>query len=171
MPRLYSYILIQTMDMRLFMSLESYLTLAAPFLSFDGMNEKGFSMKRKTVIITMLASIIIIGLLLFISGGKMTDVYLNDYVISEDGNTITIKTGVASSIGYVRTMKERDDKEKKYISFYSTYGLNSNIGANNEFQISLQPTIKEIYFDRGDAGYVLVLQKNIETNEWKTKKQ
>jgi hypothetical protein len=79
---------------------------------------------------------------------------------------MTLKVGVASSIGYIRTIKERQDGNKKYITFYSTYGLNSKIGANNEFQIDLNPTINEIYFYRGDDGYVFILQKNEETNKW-----
>lgn len=96
----------------------------------------------------------------------MSDVFLNDYSISEDGNVMTLKVGVASSMGYVRTMKEKQDEHKVFLTFYSTYGLNSNIGANSEFQIDLKPTINEIYFYRGDSGYKLILQKNEETAEW-----
>ena len=127
-------------------------------------------MRKKVVIALMFAIIIAIGLLLlniFLStAGKMTDISLNDYSISEDGNVMTLKVGVTSSIGYTRMMKERQVGNKKYITFYSTYGLNSKIGANNEFQTDLNPTTNAIYFYRGDDGYVLILQKKEETNEW-----
>lgn len=82
--------------------------------------------------------------MLFLStGGKITSVMLIDYSISKDGNVITLKVGVASSMGYIRTLKESQEENKKYITFYSTYGLNSNIGAKNEFQIDLDPSCSE----------------------------
>lgn len=123
-------------------------------------------MKKRITLIIILVTFIAIGVLLFSTGGKMSDVFLNDYRVSEDGNVMSLKVGVASSIGYVRTMKERQDDRKIYLTFYSTYGLNSNIGANSEFQIDLKPAINEIYFYRGDSGYKMILQKNENTDEW-----
>lgn len=123
-------------------------------------------MKKKTIIITILLIIISIGLLLFSTGGKITGIILNDYSLSHDGKVMSIKVGLASSMGYVRSVKERQDDNKIYLTFYSTYGLNSDFGANDEFKIDLKPSINEIYFYRGDSGYKLVLQKNEETNEW-----
>lgn len=126
----------------------------------------GLFVNKKIVVVTVLSIIIVIVLLLLSTGGKMAGIFLNDYSLSEDNNVITLKVGVASSMGYIRTMKERQDGNKKYITFYSTYGLNSKRGANNEFQIDLVPSINEIYFYRGDDGFVLILQKKDETNEW-----
>jgi hypothetical protein len=123
-------------------------------------------MNKKIVVVTVLSIITVIVLLLLSTGGKMAGIFLNDYSLSEDGNVITLKVGVASSMGYIRTMKERQDGNKKYITFYSTYGLNSKLGDNNEFQIDLNPSINEIYFYRGEDGFVLILQKNDETKEW-----
>lgn len=122
-------------------------------------------MKKRTFIIILLI-IVSIGFLLLSTGGKITGIILNDYSLSHDGNVMTIKVGLASSMGYVRSVKERQDDNKIYLTFYSTYGLNSDFGANDEFQIELKPSINEIYFYRGDSGYKLVLQKNEETNEW-----
>jgi hypothetical protein len=42
------------------------------------------------------------------------------FSISKSGDVMTLKVGVASSMGYVRTMKERQDGNKEYITFYST---------------------------------------------------
>lgn len=123
-------------------------------------------MKKTFLITSIIIIVLFIGLLLFGTGGKMGSIFLDDYSIADDGNQMTLKVDVASSIGYVRTLKERQQGNKKYITFYSTYGLNSKIGANNEFQIDLDPEIDEIYFYRGEEGYVLLLQKRKDTNTW-----
>jgi hypothetical protein len=120
--------------------------------------------KKKAVIVILLLTVM--GILLFISGGKRTDIILNDYTLSEDGNIMTINVGVASSMGYIRTIRVKEDGDNKYITFYETYGINSRFGAENEFQIELNPSCKGIYFYRGDAGYELVLQKDDKTQEW-----
>lgn len=121
---------------------------------------------KKQIGIIMLSLIIVSGLLLLSTGGKIASVMLNDYSISKDGNVMTLKVGVASSIGYIRALKEKQEENNKYITFYSTYGLNSSIGAKSEFQIDLNPSCNEIYFYRGNDGYVLILHKNEETNDW-----
>lgn len=123
-------------------------------------------MKKKIKVIVILSLITVIGLLFLSTGGKITNVMLNGYSMSKDDNVMTIKVGVASSIGYIRTFKASQDGNKKYITFYSTYGFNSNIGAKKEFQVELQPSCNEIYFYIGNNEYRLKLQKNSETNEW-----
>lgn len=123
-------------------------------------------MKKKIGVIVILSFIIVFVLLFLSTGGKITGVMLTDYSISEDGNVLTIEVGLASSMGYIRTLKTSEDANKKQITFYSTYGLNSNIGAKNEFQVELPLSCDEIYFYSGNDGYKLKLQKNSETNEW-----
>ncbi|WFR58381.1 hypothetical protein QA584_04740 [Anaerocolumna sp. AGMB13025] len=122
-------------------------------------------MKKKLTIISLFV-VVAFGLLFISTGGKRTDIMLTDYSVSENGDSFTIKVAVASSMGYVRTRKEKQVGDSKYITFYQTYGLNSTIGANNKFQIKLNPSCRKIYFYRGDRGYDLMLQKNDETNEW-----
>jgi hypothetical protein len=122
-------------------------------------------MKKRIVIVTILIIIVVLGLLLS-TGGKMAGIFLDDYSISEDGKVMILKVGVASSMGYVRTYKAKQDENKIYLTFYSTFGLNSKISAKNTFQINLNPSINEIYFYRGDTGYDLILKKNEETNNW-----
>jgi hypothetical protein len=121
---------------------------------------------RKVILTIILMIILAASLILFSTGGKIAGIFLNDYSVSDDGNAMTLRVGVASSMGYVRTLKERQEENKKYITFYSTYGLNSKLGSNNEFQIDLNPSINEIYFYRGEEGYVLILQKNDESKKW-----
>lgn len=123
-------------------------------------------MKKKTVIVIILLLILVIVGVFLSTGGRITDVMIMNYSVSEGGDVMTLKVGIASSMGYVRTLKTSEDGNKKKITFYSTYGLNSNIGAKNEFQIKLHPLCDEIYFYSGKGEYKLKLQKNNETNKW-----
>jgi len=127
----------------------------------------GLSVKKKIGVIAIFSLIIVAGLLILGTGGKITDVMLINYSISEGGNVITLKVGKASSMGYIRTLKANEVGNKKHITFYSTYGLNSIIGAKNEFQVKLHPACDEIFFYSGNGEYKLELQKNRKTNEWK----
>lgn len=118
------------------------------------------------ILIAVFISILIIGILILSTGGKMGSAFLSDYKVSENGNIMTLKVGVASSMGYIRSFKEKQKDNKKYLTFYSTYGLNSKLSAKDEFQIVLGPAVDEIYFYRGEEGYVIVLNKNKETRVW-----
>jgi len=121
-------------------------------------------MKKKTGFIIFL--VVVMGLLFLGTGGKAPDAFLANYAMSETGNEMTLQVGIESSMGYLRTFKAKDDGNKKYITFYYTYGLNSNIGAKNKFQVDLPPSCDEIYFYSENGEFKLILQKNGETNEW-----
>ena len=98
-------------------------------------------------------------MLLIFTGSKRTDVYLTNYSISEDGNIMTLSVSPSSSIGYIKGLKIKQDRDSKYITFYSTFGLNNSLGSKNKFEIELNPSCKEIYFYKGDDEYMLVLKK------------
>lgn len=131
----------------------------------------GLSVKKKIGVIAVLSLIIVFGLLLIGTGGKVTSVMITDYSVPEGGDVIKLKVGLASSMGYIRTLKTTEDGNKKLITFYSTYGLNSVIGAKNEFQVKLNPSCEEIYFYSGNDEYKLKMQKISGTNEWEKVKQ
>ncbi|MBD5472378.1 MAG: hypothetical protein HDR20_05620 [Lachnospiraceae bacterium] len=123
---------------------------------------------KKYVSILVVLIIIAVGTL-FVSSGfnKRTDVYLTDFSVSEDGSTITIKTSLAGSIGYIRKIKTEKVDDAIYCSFYSTFGgLNSNIGVKNSFEIELNNSTVKIYFDRGTESDILVLERDKATNVW-----
>ncbi len=125
--------------------------------------------KKNLVLITIIVSGILV--MSFLTGTglmKRTDVALGEYSVSEDGKTLTIHAGVTSSMGYTRGFKDNGGGVKPhYLTFYSTFGgLNSSFGAKNEFELELDENDTEIYFERSNGGYELVLQKNIETGEW-----
>lgn len=119
---------------------------------------------------SILAVLIIIAVgTLFVSSGfnKRTDVYLTDFSVSEDGSTITIKTSLSGSMGYIRDIKTEKIDNAIYCSFFSTFGgLNSNIGAKNSFEIELSDSTVKIYFDRGKESDILVLERDTVANVW-----
>lgn len=122
---------------------------------------------KKTLIIVGIVVIAIIGVGLFLATGRArTDVYLKDFEISADGKTMTLKVGVSSSAGYVRKMERTSGSTNGYYTFYSTYGINSKMGAKDTFEIVLDEDTDEIYFYTGDKGYKLVLTKNKALQKW-----
>lgn len=130
-------------------------------------------MKKKTIIISMLVAITLLISLVaiyFIGSGfsKMTNEALHDYSVSEDGTEITLNTTIITSIGHTRGFKDNGGGVKPhYLTFYSTFGgINSEWGAKSEHTLILDKNDSEIYFNRADGGYELVLQKDKETGEW-----
>lgn len=116
-------------------------------------------------IIIVVIAILIVGLFL-LTGRARTDVYLKNYEISKDGKTMILEIGVSSSAGYVRKIKRTSGSTNGYYTFYSTYGINSKIGAKDTFKIELDEDTDEIYFYTGNKGYKLVLTKNNALQEW-----
>lgn len=122
---------------------------------------------KKLLIVISVIVIVILGISLFLStGNARTDVYLKDFEISADGQTMTLKIGVSGSSGYVRKIKRTSGSTNGYYTFYSTYGVNSKVGAKDSFEIELDKDADEIYFYTGDNGYKLVLTKHKVTQEW-----
>lgn len=117
-------------------------------------------MKKKILVtICVVVFIALLGLFL-LSGGARTDVFLKDYSFDKKCNQMTIKVGVASSAGYVRKMKQTSGSMNYYFTFYSTFGINSRLGATDTFEIQLDDNVDEIYFYTGNKGYKKVLEKN-----------
>lgn len=115
--------------------------------------------------VTIFVIIVFIILFFFGIGGKRTDVFLHSFTVSEDGTKINLKVGVSSSAGYIRSLYVKQGGDNKYITFFSTFGINNKLGAKNEFEIELNPSCEEIFFYKGDGGYKLILQKNA-NGEW-----
>ena len=124
-------------------------------------------MRRKVFVGIVIFVIILIGGLILVTGGARTDVVLGGYDLSTDGKTMTLKVGVSSSAGYIRKMKRTSGSMNYYLTFYSTFGINSKLGAKDTFEIELDDNVDEIYFYTGNKGYKLVLIKYSVTQEWK----
>ena len=120
--------------------------------------------KKVTISVIILIVVIVMGL--FVSTGHArTDVYLKEFIVDEKCNQMIIKVGVSNSTGYVRKMKRTSGSMNYYYTFYSTYGINSKLGAKDTFEIQLDNNVDEIYFYTGGKGYKKVLEKN-EQGEW-----
>ena len=118
-------------------------------------------MKNKKIIISVVVVILVIIAGWFLStGGARTDVFLRDFSFDEKCNQMTIKVGVSSSAGYVRKMKQTSGSMNGYYTFYSTFGINSRLGAKDTFEIQLDNNVDEIFFYTGGKGYTKVLEKN-----------
>lgn len=121
----------------------------------------------KKVIIGIVIVILTVFVILFLStGGARTDVVLRNYKVSEDGKTMTITVDVLSSAGYIRDMKQTSGSMNYYLTFYSTFGINSRLGAKDTFTLDIDQNVDEIYFFKGNKGYNKVLEKDKETGEW-----
>ena len=121
--------------------------------------------KKMLIIVGIIAIIISIGLFLG-TGRARTDIYLKNFEVSSNEKTMTLKVGVSSSAGYVRKMKRTSGSTNGYYTFYSTFGINSKLGAKDTFEIELNDDMDEIYFYTGDKGYKLVLVRNTATGGW-----
>ena len=132
-------------------------------------------MKKLITIFAILISAIVVLYILYFVGTGFTeryDVYLHNYSVSEDGTQLTFTTGIYSSMGFTRGFKDSGGGVKPhYLTFYSTFGgLNSRLGAKDEFVLSLDENDSEIYFADIGGGYKLVLKKNQETGVWERPK-
>ena len=124
---------------------------------------------NKKVILTIVIIVVLVASFLIGTGFmERTDVVLSDYAVIEDGSAISLGVQVASSMGYVRGFKDNGGGVKPhYLTFYSTFGgLNSSFGTENSFVLEIGKDDTEIYFNRPNGGYELVLVKNIDTGEW-----
>lgn len=124
-------------------------------------------MRRKILVGIGILIIILIGSFILLTGRARTDVVLSGYDLSADSKTITLKVGVSSSAGYIRKMKKTSGSMNYYLTFYSTFGINSKLGAKDTFDIEIDENVDEIYFYTGNKGYKLVLIKDSVTQEWK----
>jgi len=116
-------------------------------------------MKKKVMIISFIVLVLIVMGFFLALGGKRTDVFLKDFELSQDGKIMTLKVGVSSSAGYIRKMKQTSGSMNYYFTFYSTFGINSKLGAKDTFEIELDNNVDEIYFYTGGKGYKKVLEK------------
>ena len=123
-------------------------------------------MKKRNVIIIIFVVLLILGLLFLSTGKARTDVFLRGFSVDKKSNIMNIKVGVSSSAGYIRKMKRTSGSMNYYYTFYSTFGINSKIGAKDTFEILLDNNVDDIYFYAGNGGYKKVLTKDKVTGEW-----
>lgn len=120
----------------------------------NGPGKKPTPKNRKVIFVVMI--VILTAAMGFLClGGKRDDVMIEDFSVSADGSEMTLKAGIAGSAGYLRKAKVRYDDEYKtvLVDFYSTFGINNPVGAEDTFVIPLKPDSENILFNRGDNYY------------------
>lgn len=120
----------------------------------NGPGKKPTPKNRKVIFVVMI--VILTAAMGFLClGGKRDDVMIEDFSVSADGSEMTLKAGIAGSAGYLRKAKVRYDDEYKtvMVDFYSTFGINNPVGAEDTFVIPLKPDSENILFNRGDNYY------------------
>lgn len=117
------------------------------------------------IILLLIATVLLLTFAYTATGTERTDVFVEDFSLSDDGSELHVDVMVSGSMGYTKNMKVKQGGDNKYITFTSTW-LNNSIGAKSSYVIDLNKTCEEIYFYSGDGGYRLVLSKNRETGVW-----
>lgn len=121
---------------------------------------------------TLLSVLIVVVLAIVIGSGFDTrsDVILDDYRAHADGGAVTVEIDVTSPMGYVRSVRERQEDGRLYVSFYSAFGgHNGSIGAKDSFELTTPADCREIYFfgdNTVDNGYHLVLRREDASSAW-----
>lgn len=115
----------------------------------------------KKILIILIIIICLIVIFSFVSsplsGNKMENIIITECRLSENQKNLSIKTMVYSSIGYVKTYKIKQDVDKLYITFYSTFGFNNPNGAKDNFDIDITDINFLYYYSEGE--YNLLWQR------------
>lgn len=116
-------------------------------------------------------SFICITLFIFIiipllTSNQRNDICTNNYNVSKDGKEINLDISLINSSGYIDYMDTYEKGDSKYISFYSTLGINNKLGSKNNFKMNINLSCNKIYLDEDNGNYKLLLQKDENTNEW-----
>ena len=121
----------------------------------------------KKAVCALGALLLALALLFVYSGfGRRTDVYVGEFQVSEDGKTLTMHTGIWSSMGYTRAVRTERVGTILQCTFYTAFGdLNSKIGARSVFAVPVEDCT-QIAFFRGDGQWDTVLQKDPATGMW-----
>ena len=129
-------------------------------------------LQRKRLLKRFCVAVVVVALLigLWIIGTGLltrTDVYVAEWTVMPSGDVLTVKVGVAGSMGYIRDCRDvSKDPEVVCLRFYSAFGgLNSNMGARNVFTVPLREGCREVCIVRAD-GLQTVLRKNEATGMW-----
>ena len=102
-------------------------------------------------------------LAIFVGSGftKNGSVFVEEYTVSPDGETMTLRVGVSSSMGYVRSLRVHQKQGGKlYLDGYHAFGgWNGSIGARETFSVPLDTDTRMIALYRSENGYEEVLTK------------
>ena len=125
----------------------------ARYLNGDNGPGKKPTPKNRKVIFVVMIVILTAAMGFLCLGGKRDDVMIGDFSVSADGSEMTVHAGVFSSAGYLRKINVSYDDHAVLVDFYSTFGINNPVGAEDTFVIPLKPDSENILFNRGNDYY------------------
>lgn len=123
------------------------------YLNGDNGPRKKPTPKNRKVIFVVMIVILTAAMGFLCLGGKRDDVMIEDFSVSADGSEMTVHAGVFSSAGYLRKINVSYDDHAVLVDFYSTFGINNPVGAEDTFVIPLKPDSENILFNRGNDYY------------------
>ena len=122
---------------------------------------------KKKLIIVIAAVLFALAAIYFIVPGflKVSTVYIEDFSVSDDGGAMSVRIGTSSSVGHVRKLAVRENRNGRlYLDCYAAFGgINGSIGAKNEYIIPLEEDTDTIALLREGGKYEDVLKKD---GEW-----
>lgn len=124
----------------------------------------------KKLFVSLVSFLLILALGWMIGTGFMvkTSVFIQDFSVSEDGSELTFTIGIGNSMGFVRGYRDETDGTAHDLKFYSAWGgLNSALGAKNEYVLPLRPEDTEIRIYSSSGEYVCALVRDESTGQWK----
>lgn len=126
--------------------------------------------KKKIFRISIIVILVLITALCIGRGfTKNNHIDLGDYTISEDGKEISFTISPSPFFEeHVRGFSCVNEGGKAYyLDFYNTFGFDFPWGAKTEYVLTLDENDREIYFNRINGGYELVLIKDGEGGTWR----
>ncbi len=87
---------------------------------------------------------------------------------------MVLEVRVQDDADFIRGMNVKQDEDRLYLSFYSTFGGKSKLGAEHRFLVKLPEGCSAVYFDRPETRefekkynkYAKVLQYDRDLKEW-----
>ena len=96
----------------------------------------------------------------------VSSIYIHDYALSDDGTQITLLVGNASSMGYIRALRDDQHGGKLYLTPVAAFGgINGKIGAKNTYVFDLDADTEIIALYKAKNAYQEALIKD-ENGEW-----
>ena len=112
-------------------------------------------MKRLFTIFGIFLAVILLWIVLTQTFAVMDFIYIEDFALSPNGQTMTVRVAVGVSVGYTRSMTVTQEGNAVKLTFHPAYGfINGKIGAKNTFDIPLKPYQDKIYIFPSGHGLI-----------------
>ena len=116
---------------------------------------------KKYIIAAAVAAVMLTAYMTMSGFIRNTSVFIEDYSVSQDGSSVTLKTGIGSSAGCIRKLAVHQRQGGKlYIDCIGAFGgINGSIGARDTFTLPLDKDTAVIALVRDADCYEEVLSR------------